>query len=246
MKLLNSIWFLSLLCVGSLQASNELFEEANAAYEEGDFEQAIEKYKLVLDENPTSAEVNYNLATSYYQINELGKSILYFEKTLRWNPGNAAAKHNLQLAYLKSEHEIEPLPQLFFVEWWQQLISFNSANVWAKWGVLFAWLSLACFILYKRNKKRIFKSLGRLTITACLFLVFLAYQKNQFDSTHSHAIVISEEVSMKETPNQSADEVQKAYEGLKVELMDSVDQWTKVKLQDETTAWIKTNSLAKI
>ncbi len=245
MRYLKAILYIMLLSLGSLKASDSLFEEANLAYEEKNYEQAIAQYKLILKEEPKIAEVHFNLANAYYQINQLGESILCYEKALKLDPGSTQIQHNLQLAYLKSDNEIEPLPPLFFVEWWHQLLASRSANSWAKWAVFFAWIGISFFLLKRVKKKQIFGYLARLSLLSCFGLVFLAFQKNNFEKKHGYAIVMSEQSSLRSSPNTTAEVLGIAYEGLKVELIDSVDTWVKVKLEDETEAWIEEKKVAK-
>lgn len=246
MKFLKVICFLLTLIGGELYASSEVFEEANSAYEQGDYEQALAKYKIILESDADLPELNFNLATTYYQLDQLGESILYYEKALKLDPGNQKAKHNLQLAYLKSDNQIEPIPQLFFVEWWHQLLAYRNASSWAKWAVFFAWVSVALFIFSRLKEIRALKYMGWISLILCLSLAFLSFQKNNYDRSHQYAIVMTKEVALRETPNQKAEEVLVAFEGLKIEVVDSVDEWTKVQLEDETSGWIQTANIAKI
>ena len=80
----------------------------------------------------------------------------------------------------------------------------------------------------------------------CLAHVFLAVQNNKLQIAYHDAIIISEEAQLRTGPNASDPELRIAYEGLKVELLDSVDDWTKIRLEDKSEAWIESRNLLKI
>lgn len=246
MKLLKPIILILLLNSGGVLASEKLFSEANIAYEGGNYKEAISKYAAILETSTNLVEVYFNMANAYYRMDELGMSILYFEKVLKLDPANPKAKHNLQLAYLKSNNQIEPLPKLIFVQWWQQLLTCQSANSWATWAVCFAWLGVGFFVLNRLIQKTIFSAFAWVTVLLCLVHVFLAIQNNKLQIAFHDAIIISEEAQLRIGPNVSDREVRMAYEGLKVELLDSVDDWTKIRLEDKSEAWIESRKLLKI
>jgi SH3-like domain-containing protein len=54
------------------------------------------------------------------------------------------------------------------------------------------------------------------------------------------------EVALKETPNEKAKIVALIHEGLKLEIIDQVDDWSQIKLEDGTEAWVLTVVLAEI
>ncbi|MEJ6694255.1 MAG: tetratricopeptide repeat protein [Chitinophagales bacterium] len=246
MKLLKHILIILLLNAGSVFASEKLFSEANMAYEGGNYKEAISKYAAILETSSNVVEVYFNMANAYYRMDELGLSILYFEKVLKLDPANPKAKHNLQLAYLKSNNQIEPLPKLIFVEWWQQLLTYRSANSWATWAVCLAWVGVGVFALNGLIKKTFFKAFAWVIVLLCLMHVFLAIQNNKLQIAYHYAIIMSEEVQLRAGPNASDQEVRIAYEGLKVELLDRVDDWTKIRLEDNNEAWIESSKLLKI
>ena len=62
------------------QEENTTFENANSAYNAGQFEKAVMLYKEILESGQQSAELYFNLANSYYRLNQVAESIFYFEK----------------------------------------------------------------------------------------------------------------------------------------------------------------------
>lgn len=64
------------------------------------FNDALTLY-LQQDSNQASAELDFNIANTYYQLNEYGYAILYYYKALKINPRFEEAKVNLQIAQEK-------------------------------------------------------------------------------------------------------------------------------------------------
>ena len=55
--------------------SNEAFEEANACYNDGDYQEAIDIYTSILEEGQHSAELYYNIGNAHYKLNNVAPSI---------------------------------------------------------------------------------------------------------------------------------------------------------------------------
>ena len=73
-----------------------LFNEGNAAYRQGRYEDAIAAYNKVLAGGVRSSAVYYNLGNSYYRTGKLGFAILNYERSLRLDPANDDTRHNLR------------------------------------------------------------------------------------------------------------------------------------------------------
>ena len=66
------------------------------AYEEKNFTQALQSYQAEVRANPSSAAY-YNLGNAHYRLKEYGKAVLAYRRSLRLDPDNADARHNLAL-----------------------------------------------------------------------------------------------------------------------------------------------------
>jgi len=76
-------------------------EKASSAPERKEaFNEALRLY-LQMESDTPSALLCYNIANCYYQLNEYGLSILYYNKALKIDPRLEVAKTNLQIAEAK-------------------------------------------------------------------------------------------------------------------------------------------------
>lgn len=245
MKLLK-LYSILLFSFGAVFAQSELFEDANSSYLNGAYEEAITKYEKILNTDGSSENIHYNLGNAYYHTDQVGLSILHFEKALKYNPNSKIIQHNLHLAYLKTKDKIEPLPQLFIVSWWYSFLNKWNASQWGKGAVFFAFVSLTLLISYKLKNILSLKWLGILGAMISLCLAFFANRKNNYDFNHQYAIITAGEVELKETPNETANNLAKVHEGLKLEIIDQLDDWSQIKLEDGTEAWVLKKVLSEI
>lgn len=227
-------------------AQQNTFESANKAYENENYATALEQYEQLIKEGYQSENLYYNLGNTYFKTGELGKSILYLEKAQKLAPRNKDIHHNLRFAYARTADNIEPLPHLFFVNWWFSLLNFFSASKWAVLGISLLWFAVILWGLYIFLKAKKVKLGSILFLSLSLVFLFLAYQKNNYDKDSNSAIILQKAVNTKSSPNHNAQEMGTIHEGLKVSVQDSVDNWYKIRLQDGSETWVKKEVLALI
>jgi hypothetical protein len=73
------------------------WRQANAAYEQGRYEVAVDRYTAVLDAGYVSGALYYNLGTAYYRLGRVGQSVRYYEKARRLRPDDPRIAHNLRM-----------------------------------------------------------------------------------------------------------------------------------------------------
>ena len=101
-------------------------KEGNRAYSNGKYEDAVTHYSKILENDFESGELYFNLGNAYYKLEEIGKSIYYYEKALNFIEGDEALEQNLQIAQLKIIDKIEPIPKLFIWVWIDALMHLLS------------------------------------------------------------------------------------------------------------------------
>ena len=77
---------------------------------------------------------------------------------------------------------------------------------------------------------------------AFLTLLF-AFNKHSLDKKDRPAIVFAKESQVKSEPNFRSEEAFKLHEGTKVHILDSVNNWKKIKLSDGTIGWISSEDI---
>jgi len=79
-------------------------------------------------------------------------------------------------------------------------------------------------------------------VLACSALAFTFHNYN-LDQKDNPAIVFSKESQVKSEPNLRSDEVFTLHEGTKVQVLEGVKDWNKIKLANGKTGWILTKDI---
>ncbi len=242
--------FIAILCSLSMlgSAQNEsLFEQGNTLYNEGKYHEAIDKYEQILSSKKHSAALYFNLANAHYKLNNIAPSIYYYEKALQLNPNDEEIKNNAAFANNMKVDAIDTVPEVGFSRIVKNVVNTMSFDSWAKLAIiavlLFVILFLAYHFSYGTAKKRMaFVSSVLSLIIACVS-VALAFQKFNIDKKDRPAIVFAQESIVKTEPNLRSEEAFKLHEGTKVQVLDTVSNWKKIKIADGTTGWISSEDI---
>ena len=247
---MNKIIVLLFLLVSSIsfaQTANDLFENANALYKEGNYQKAIELYKEIENKKEVSSELYYNLGNAYYKLNKVAPSIYNYEKALQLDPLNEDAQNNLIIANRLTLDRIEELPKSVFQKINKNVLQKLTYNQWAALTIFLSFIAATLFLLfyfsYTPNKKRLYFTTS--IISFLLLIVTLVITYTQHDQTKNtiEAIIFAEEIEVKNAPTSDANEIFTLHEGTKVNVLDTVDNWKKIKLIDGKIGWIKREAI---
>lgn len=98
---------------------DQRFDDANAAFDAGDYTKAASYYEELIAEQVVSSKLFYNLGNSYYRQSKLGFAIANYERALRIEPGFDDARVNLMACVRQTKRHLErPLPP----DWEQSLL----------------------------------------------------------------------------------------------------------------------------
>jgi len=222
--------------------SEAIFERATTAYNEGNYEEAISFYMEILDNGEHSAALYFNLANSYYKINQIAPSIYFYEKALLLKPEDAEIKNNLSYAQNMTLDAIEQIPETGISRLYNKVTKFLSFDQWAIAAVIFVMLFVLLYIAFYYFRYSSRKRIAFVSSMICLFLAFISVvlafvQYNDFMGDRP-AIVFSEEAVVKSEPNERSPEVFTLHEGTKIHILDSLNEWKKIRLGDGKTGWL--------
>ena len=247
--MMKKIFFLFLLISNICwsQSSDELFTNANNLYKEGKYQEAIDIYTKIEAENEVSSELYYNLGNSYYKLNQVAPTIYNYEKALKLNPLNQDAQNNLIFAKRLTLDRIEELPKSLLHKFNENYLQKLTYNEWAIVSVVFSVIASLLFLLFYfaelPKKKRLYFILSMLSFLFLITTVAITYNQYSKDKNTVEAIIFTEEIEVKNAPTNNSNEVFTLHEGTKVYVLDSVDNWTKIKLADGKIGWIIKDNL---
>ena len=241
MKQLVQIFILTISAIVFGQ-SNTLFEQGNSLYNEGKYQEAINSYEAILENGEHSAELYFNLANAHYKLNSIAPSIYYYEKALQLNPNDDEIKNNAAFARNMTIDAIDTIPEVGFTRIMKNTTNTFSFDTWAVLSIVLVFAFVVFFLMYyfsyATNKKRfLFLSSGA-SIALALIALFFAFQKFNLDQKDRPAIVFAKESQIKTEPNLRSEEAFRLHEGTKVQVIESLKDWQKIKLSDGKIGWI--------
>lgn len=220
-----------------------LMSSAYEAYGQNDYTRAVSLYESVLEHGYHSAELYYNLGNSYYRTDQIGKAILNYERALRLRPHDKEAQENLALANSKTFDKIEQLPEFFITRWIRTIENILSPKGWRVAILIFfalSGISWAMFHTSQRYSTRKGYFIAGLIGTTILIVTILFGISSQYHSTHSDkAIVTTQTVTVKSSPEESGIEKFIMHEGAKMTIEDKVSDWYLIEIADGNKGWIR-------
>lgn len=225
-------------------------ESANAAYQSGNYQQAITLYEQAL-KGGDSPELYYNLGNAYYRTNQITKALLNYEKANLYNPADGDVKHNLDYVRTKTIDKQLPAADLFFVSWYKSLTYLFSVYGWAVFSIVMILLSLAAFLLYLFTPNLLLRkaSFWATFLSLILFVlsIIFALQQSYYINNDKSGIITAKEAVMKKTPEAGSADVATVHEGTHIDIIDdAMRDWKEVELPDGKTGWIKVETFTRI
>jgi len=232
------------------QTNTDLFDKANTAYKETNYQKAIDLYTQIEDKNLVSSTLYYNLGNCYYKLNKVANTIYYYEKSLLLNPLNSDATNNLEFAKRMTIDRIEELPKTFLQRLEINYIQKFSYNQWALIAVICSFLTAVLFLLFyfsrASHKKRTYFLSSMLLLMLCVVSTTITYSQYHTSTSTRFAIIFASKVTVKNAPTDTANEIFTLNEGTKISVLDSVDNWKKIRLADGKIGWVSADALKEI
>lgn len=241
--------FIFLLAFEALFAQSG-FERGNAAYQKGNYQEAITEYESVIQGKKQSAELYFNLGNCYYKLNKVAPAIYNYEKALVLNPCDAEIQNNLKFAHKMTIDEIKDVPKVGFAKMLRDFTGNFTYDGWAWITVSFAILFLLFFLGYYFSQTTFLKRVFFVGMFGIVFLILISVlaafsEKGHYESERP-AIVFAEIASVKSEPKTSAPDVFVLHEGTKVFVEEKLDDWKKIQLTDGTEGWIENSAIREV
>ncbi len=241
-----------LLCFSSLNAQYDksTIEAANAAYEQGSWNNAIKEYTKVIDNGYQSIALHNNLGSSYYKSGDIPEAILYFEKGLKLDPFDKSLLHNLNIAQEQLDNGIVQIPEFIIMKAWKYFFTRASSNTWYVLGLLSAFLTVFAFGIWllnaSREKKKKGFFAGFLFLGLSILLFSFSVSQGKFQHRTKTAIVFDQDVDLKSAPEEANEAIMTLVPGTKLRIIDQIGEYNKVRLVNGQLGWVPIGSYKKI
>lgn len=243
-RLFLTIW--SVIVIGAAasgQTAEQVFAEANQLYQQGKVAEARDKYEIIAANGYVNGELYYNLGNAYYRLGDLGRAILNYERGLRLMPGDEDLRHNRQLAGLRIVDRIEQTPRLFIWEWWDRFAGAFSVDA-ASWTlfILFSLVCAAAAVLFLGRGYALRKwavVAGAVSTILCLFALIILVDRAMLLGRSDEAIVVASITTLKNSPDPKSTDAFVLHAGVKVLVLDSINEWLMIRLPDGKIGWME-------
>ncbi len=235
--------------VGHAQ-DESLFRSASRDYNDGNYEEAVKNYLAILEEGQHSAALYYNLGNAYYKLNEIGPSIYFYEKALLLAPNDQEIRNNLRFAQHMTLDAIDKLPETGLSKIYNTVKEWLSFDEWAYIAVAFMILFVLTYITFHSLRYTAQKRIAFITsLMALLFAigsVAMAFTLYTDFNMEDPAIIFSEQIAVRSEPNPRGQEVFVLHEGTKVEVLDELNDYLKIRLADGKTGWLPSADIRRL
>jgi tetratricopeptide (TPR) repeat protein len=230
----------SIMLLGSTRAvlagtPASAFDAANKLYEQGNFRQAADAYKLLVQKGQVSAPLYFNWGNALFKAGQLGQAIYAYQHAEALAPRDPDIRANLQFARNKvqaptllPERAVRWLGKLSLTEW-----------TWLAAAALWIWLLFLAAMQWRPALK---PSLQNYVVWGGLFILLVcacfagSFYFHRFDS---RAIVIVPETYARLAPLDESQSAFTLHDGAELQVLDQKDQWLQVRIDPRRSGWIR-------
>jgi len=180
-------WFflvLSFICLGCNTVPPEhwrTFQDAQSAFDAGEYQQSAALYEQLLDQGVRSGAVYYNLGNAWTKADDPVRAVAAYYHAKWYIPNDPHLNANLQ-TILVSNGGTMPSPEDSFINllfFWQNLVG-SHVKIWS--SLTLTVLAFLCGVLYLfRQSKRLKRLLMGSAILAAIALASVGYDWYRFE-----------------------------------------------------------------
>ncbi len=251
---------LSTLSFLSLNAATNPAIAGDSAYNNRDYNTALQQYTQALNQYGPSTDLYYNIGNTQYRLGSLSQAIIAYERALKIDPSNTKAQTNLD--FLKTKTIDRPEDDTsYLTTLHHKTIALCSPDTWA-------YITLALFItlltliaLYTLTQRPLTRKIGFfgaiITLPILIYTTTIAITTITDRDTHDTAIITATITNLTSSPSQPQNKTDKTlplHEGTKLTIIDSLQTpkdptttiYYNVKINNTTTAWVSGADIEKI
>jgi tetratricopeptide (TPR) repeat protein len=235
-----------LLCVlGGLSFGSpaDLFSRGSAAYEAGNYAQAVTLYDSAAL-NVTSAELLYNRGNAHFKLGQVGRAIADYNRAYVLKPHDNDILHNLAFArqFRPDKTLIIENPLLRMLT---DLLRAPDAATARLLAGLFFFLALGSLALLLVRGERLF---GWIAVgLGVLFLYCFISSASWGEVTNSaRAVVVQPELTLRSGPGPDYKEIAVVHDGLEVMVRERRPDYVLVQIPGGDGGWVESASVERI
>jgi tetratricopeptide (TPR) repeat protein len=228
---------------------DEAWKRGNDAYFRGDYSAAIAAFTELDRQGIVSPDLFANLGLAYFRQGHLGRAIWALERAVALDSDAEDARFNLD--QIRKQNERRAVDKIEGAQhdplWILAVMALpTSTETWLFLGLYFACFAL--LFLRRRASEDHKASLGAgaaLLGTGALLVGMLLLGRAAIDRI-PFAIVLAEEVPVKEGADPNYRTSFQIHAGLKVRLLDRDHDWVRIRLPNGLEGWVRDSSVGRL
>lgn len=250
-RLLLGILLLCLLPAGRVNAAMtsqdlELFKNANSLYYSEKYDGAEKIYSELHKKYPEYGAVAYNLGNAYYRLGKMGRAILSYERALQREPRNRDIERNLEQAKAELSYKIEDKRNWYLKAAEISLQKFTEDEISSVLALSYFLFAASLVLPLFLGKGLRFGLVQKILIVLLLSMTAVYAAKRVEVRVIRDAIVMSKKAEVRFGPSDGDRVAFKLGEGLKVYVVKSRSDWSRIILTNGEDGWIKNSSIAEV
>ncbi len=221
-------------------APQTAFFQANAAYSDGRFEEAVAAYESIIAAGIDGGHLRFNLGNAYFKTGDVGRAILNYERASRWIPGDPDLDANL--TYARSLTGAEACVPPLWANW-----LFPFASSFPSWQLSMVASCLLALALATLALRRIAGTRGRPSaylagicfVMAALVAGSAGYRAVQVELISTVVVVTEGSAPVRFEPAEDGTTHFAAPQGSRLEGGETRPGWAQVARCDGRRGWIE-------
>lgn len=223
------VLFLSFVISLNAESYEDIFYKANKLYAGKDYKKANEEYLKIT--NIKSSSVYYNLASSYFMLKDIGRSVLWYERALLLSPFDKEIESAVEMN-TERKNSLKVIKALNYAFSFLFLITLTLAFLFC--------------VLFVYNKKifqgKILKPALLLSVLLIFLFSVIVIQKIE----NTEHIIIIDKANLYQANNENSKSIKPLAAGEKMNILEEYEKWYYVKDALGSKGWVKKAESEKI
>jgi len=239
---------LAVFCAGIAAEGTPLerIKQAETAYNNNQYDQAIQRYSELLSKWPGNPKVLYNLGNCYFKTEQWGHALAYYLKAQKFGPRMPKLETNIkQLRERIKMDETEPtasfMRQLYHIA---HKVTLNEMlGGWVVLGLIVAIMGLCAVLGILNQRLRHMLSVG---IVLFGIISGMTVIRLYLEFSYQLGVVVEGKVEARSGPSDTLPVIFFLHNGTEFKTEKRLDNWTEITLPDGLTGWVSSRDVVEI
>lgn len=221
-------------------------DEANDAYRDTRFEDAIKGYRRLLAAGYRQAEIYYNLGNAQFRAGNLGEALASYERARRLHPRDPNIRANMSLARRRTRDSMETGSLPGFVErtlFWYRAVSRTELMVLVSTAYISFWLVLVLRLKWRH------KGLSRAALAiacVCGILAASGAAKYREEMPGTKGVIVSAVAAVRAGHGEEYTRLFDLHDGAEVAIEETIEGWHRIDVSKDKRGWICADNIEPI